>query len=133
MGFGIYPVFNPKVPDAVFGVDGKLLAQYSVVLDRIARDNGMPAFSSFGDNRPVPDRFNGDPDELSEALGPWNEWFLVGDGLRVVEGLLAAIGSGAAGFRSSQDSAEVATQLRELAACLSMAMLCGARFRLEMG
>ena len=62
---------------------------------------------------------------LAALAGDRTEW--------LDEGLLAAIGSGAAGFRSSQDSAEVATQLRELAACLSMAMLCGARFRLEMG
>jgi hypothetical protein len=133
MGVGIYPVFNPPVPGAGLASDGKLLARNFEALDAIAAAAGLPTFSSFGDNRPIPAGFEGDPDELDDALGPFNEWFPAADGLRVVEGVSAAISSGAAGVQSLRSRDQVVGELRDLAACLRPAAERGARFRLELG
>ena len=51
----------------------------------------MPTLSSFADDREPPPDFDGYPGELAEAIGPWTAWFSPTDGLRCVEGLLAAL------------------------------------------
>jgi hypothetical protein len=92
--------------------------------------------SSFGDNRPVPDGFDGSPDYLDAVLGQWDEWFSPHDGLRMAEGLLRLLEStqdeGDGGTRVDNRSAVIA-ELTELAACLREAVNCGSKFRLVLG
>ena len=38
-----------------------------------------------------PKDFEGDPDELKEILGEWDEWFSIDDGLKTIDGLIPAI------------------------------------------
>jgi hypothetical protein len=132
MGVGIYPVFDLALPAVQFDSDGKVLAREFKALDIVAAAAGLPAFSAFGDTRPVPEGFAGDRDELYDLLGPWEEWFPTVDGLRVIEGLLGAIEEGTES-EALDDPEEVADELRELARCLRAAAEAGARFRLEMG
>ena len=61
MGLGVYPVFQPRVPEAKFRNDGKLLLQEYEKLDELAVKLGLKRFSSFGDNREIPEDFDGDP------------------------------------------------------------------------
>jgi hypothetical protein len=133
VGVAIYPVFKPTVDEASFDYDGgKLLARYFDKLDAVAEAVGAPAFTSFGDNRPIPEDFDGDPDDLGEAMGPWDEWFPIDDGLRTVEGLISAIESGIRQAKSLKQKDDIVDVLRELASCLRKAKKRGARFHLEM-
>jgi hypothetical protein len=70
---------------------------------------------------------------LADALRSRDEWFSAADGLRMAEGLLAALRSGAAAARSLRGRAAVVEELRALAVCLRAAAERGARFRLEIG
>jgi hypothetical protein len=133
MGVGFYPVFKPQIEDAVFDLDGKVLARSFKQLDRIASAAGLPAFTSFGDNRPIPEDFDGDPEELEEVLGPWEEWFAITDGLQVIGGILRAINSKLPAARSLKERDEIVEELQQLLACLRIASKRGAQFRLEMG
>jgi hypothetical protein len=133
MGVGIYPVFQPPVEEAVFDCDGKLLARWFEKLDAIAAENGLPAFSSFGDNRLVPEGFDGDPDELNALLGSYDEWFPIEEGLRAVEGLISAINAKTGTAKTLRQDDDIVGELRELANCLQKAGKKSASFRLEMG
>jgi hypothetical protein len=126
MSVGIYPVFNPRVRGVVFGRDGKSLARAVHSLDAIARAGGLTPLSGFMDNRPVPEEFDGDPDELGELLGPWEEWFPIAEGIRTVEGMLTAI-------TSTVGNAEIVDELEGLASCLHAAGSGATLFRLELG
>ncbi len=128
MGVGLYPTFDPAVPSAVFDVEGKLLLDVFEPLDRVAVRHGLKPISSFGDNRDIPVGFDGTPDDLDEALGPWNDWFPTAEGLRTVEGLIAALRSDPEGIEMP---GEVIDELAELARALREAEKHGARFRLE--
>lgn len=125
MGIGIYPVFLPDVPNASFLGDGKLLAAEFQRLDDIARAADVRPFTSFGDNRPVPEDFDGDPDELEDLLGEWDEWFSPADGLHTLDALIAALAS-------DPDADDLLYEVNELARCLRVAAAAGAQFRLEM-
>lgn len=88
MGVGIYPAFNRPVDEAAFDCEGKALARSFEALDA---EMGLPGLSSFGDTRSIPEDFDGDPNELDEVVGPWDEWFPIADGLRTIDGLIAAV------------------------------------------
>ena len=132
MGVGIFPVFEPPVPGADFDGDGKLLVRESAKLDRIAISQGLKRLSAFGDNREVPEGFRGDPEELDEILGPWDEWFPVTEGLRTVEGLIRIIRSSSKTAAKLDDPVGVLEELEELARCLRMAKKEDSQFRLEL-
>ena len=133
MSVGVFPVFNPRIKGVVFGRDGKSLAEAIDSLDAISCVGGLSPFSGFMDNRPVPDGFDGDPDELDERLAPWDEWFEIADGLRTIDGVLATIASknGEAGYGAGDE--ELVDELRELAECLRAVERGTTRFRLEVG
>jgi hypothetical protein len=90
MTVGFFPAFEPKITVAFEG-DGASLFHHAAVLDALAEDRGLPSLSSFADDREPPPDFDGYPEDLAEALGPWMAWFSPTDGLRCVEGLLSAL------------------------------------------
>lgn len=131
MGMGIYPSFKPTIVDAQFQVDGKALFREYEVLDEIALSSGLLAFSSFADNREVPEDFEGDPDEMKELLGPWDEWFDPTDALKVVEGLINMIRGDKTVAAKLEDPDYVQKELIELKRCLQIGVTKGVLFRLE--
>lgn len=130
MGVGIYPVFNPPIPNVDFGSDGKLILSEFRGLDDIATSHGLIPISSFGDNRPIPEGFDGDPDELDEILGPWDAWFPISEGLGCIEGLARILRADASLVNASVDVIE---ELEGLASCLRKAGESASSFRLEVG
>lgn len=127
MSWGIYPTFRPELPEAEFDCDGAALFETLDDLDRLAEAVGVRPIGSFGDNRPVPEDFDGEPEELDELLGPWEEWFSAAEGLRTAAGLLTALRD-----EAEQDE-ELVEELQCLADCLRTAVDRGAEFRLEVG
>lgn len=133
MSLGIYPVFNPDLPAARFQLHGYTMAAEFETLDRIAGAIGLPAFTSFSDSRPVPDGFDGSPDEVLDLMGRCDEWFPTADGLRTVTGLLDAIeGSGEWTDLLSRPE-QMTEELRALAESLRTAVRHGSAFRLMIG
>lgn len=130
MAVGYVPAFDPKIGVAFEG-DGAALFHHASALDVIAEERGIPLLTSFADDREPPPDFDGYPEDLAEALGPWTAWFSATDGLRCVEGLLEAIERDAS-LRATIPSVD--TVLADLAALqdvLIVAKKKHARFRLE--
>jgi hypothetical protein len=90
MTVGFCPAFEPKIA-ATFDGDGASLFHYAPILDAIAEERSVPLLTSFADDREPPPNFDGFPEELVEAIGPWTAWFSPIEGLRCVEGLLSAL------------------------------------------
>ena len=90
----------------------------------------MPLLSSFADDREPPLDFDGYPEELAEALGPWTSWFSPTEGLRCVEGLLGALQRPAHRARFASID-PVLADLDALHDVLLVAKKKKARFRLE--
>lgn len=129
MTVGFVPAFQPSIA-ARFEGDGAALFHHAAVLDAMAEEHGFPLLSSFADDREAPPDFDGYPEELAEALGPWNAWFSPTDGLRCVEGLLSALEDPRA--RASIAPIEVVIDdLNALQDVLIAARKKKARFRLE--
>lgn len=129
MTVGFCPAFDPKIA-VTFEGDGAALFHHAATLDAIAEERGLPLLTSFADDREPPPDFDGYPEELVEAIGPWTEWFSPTDGLRCVEGLLAALDDERT--RAKVPYAEmVIRDLRALEDVLLVAKTKKARFRLE--
>jgi hypothetical protein len=129
MTVGFVPAFEPKI-DATFEGDGASLFHHAALLDTLAEDRGLVPLTSFADNREPPPDFDGFPEELAEAIGPWTAWFSPTDGLRCVEGLLVALED--ATTRKSVSFVEgVIDDLGALRDVLEVAKKKKARFRLE--
>lgn len=129
MTVGFCPAFDPKIA-VPFEGDGAALFHHAPALDAIAEERGLPLLSSFADDREPPPDFDGYPEELAEALGPWTAWFSPTDGLRCVEGLLEALDDPAVRARIPAAEA-VASDLGALFDVLVIAKKKHARFRLE--
>lgn len=130
MTVGFFPAFEPKITVAYTG-DGAALFHHADVLDVISEEHGLPTLSSFADDREPPPDFDGYPEELAEAIGPWTAWFSPTDGLRCVEGLLAALEDPAARARIAAIDA-VLEDLDALQDVLILAKKKRVRFRLEL-
>ena len=129
MTVGFYPAFEPKLGVAFAG-DGASLFHFAAELDAIANERGLPALTSFADEREPPPDFDGYPEDLGEALGPWTAWFSPTEALRSVEGLLAALLEPA--VRDRIDGvAGVLADLDALQVVLVLAKKKRAQFRLE--
>ncbi len=102
-----------------------------MALDDIARDLDLAPLSAYGENREVPERFEGDPDELEEILGEWDEWFSIDDGLKTIDGLITAIRNDPCMASRLQEPDYVCSDLEALASCLRVAREENAQFRLE--
>jgi hypothetical protein len=129
MTVGFVPSFEPKI-DATFEGDGASLFHHAAALDVLAEEHGVPLLTSFADNREPPPDFDGFPEELIEAIGPWTAWFSSLDGLRCVEGLLSALEDPKAQERISFVDG-VIDDLAALRDVLEVARKKKARFRLE--
>ncbi len=132
MSFCIYPVFEPELKGTKFDVLGQSLAGCFQALDEIARSAKLTPFTAFADNRPIPDGFDGDPDELDKVMGEWTEWFDPAEGRAAVEALIDHITASPKAAKRLDDPAWVVTELEELARVLGAAAKQGVRFRLEM-
>ena len=132
MSMGIYPVFNPKLTGAKYGALGEALAANFRALDQIARAAKLTPFTAFADNRPVPEDFDGDPDELADAMGEWTEWFDPAAGRAAVLALAERIRTSRGAAKRLEDPDGVVAELEEMARVLGVAAAEGVRFRLEM-
>lgn len=90
MTVGFFPAFEPRMAVSYEG-DGASLFHHAAALDAMAEEHGLPTLSSFADDREPPPDFDGYPEELADAIGPWTAWFSPTDGLRCVEGLLSLL------------------------------------------
>ena len=130
MTVGYVPAFDPKLGVAFEG-DGAALFHHASALDAIAEERGIPLLTSFADDREPPPDFDGYPEDLAEALGPWTAWFSATDGLRCVEGLLSRL-EGNAALRATIPAVDaVMEDLSALQDVLIIAKKKHARFRLE--
>lgn len=126
---GFVPAFQPKI-DATFDGDGASLFHHAAALDLVAEEHGLTPLTSFSDNREPPPDFDGMPEELIEAIGPWTAWFSSSDGLRCVEGLLSAL----AETKTQAKIFFVEGVIQDLTALQDVLLLAkkkNARFRLE--
>ena len=130
MTVGFFPAFDPRIT-ATFEGDGASLFHHAAALDALAEEHGLPSLSSFADDREPPPDFDGYPEELAEAIGPWTAWFSPTDGLRCVEGLIAALDEPGARERISSIDA-VLDDLDALQDVLIVAKKKNVRFRLEL-
>ena len=131
MSLGIYPVFNPKVPELVFD-GGEALAAEFPALDELADRYNLARLTSFADTRVVPEGFDGPPEELEKVIGPWADWFPCGDGRVAFERLATLITDTPAAAQALQAPDAVAADLRALMQALAVGEAQGAQFRLEM-
>lgn len=129
MTVGYVPAFDPKL-HAVFEGDGASLFHHAALLDAIAEEQGLPLLTSFADDREPPPDFDGYPEELAEAIGPWRAWFSPNEGLRCVHGLLNALEDSAVRARFVAADLVIA-DLEQLETVLDMAKKKKSRFRLE--
>lgn len=130
MTVGFFPAFDPKITVAYDG-DGAALFHHAATLDAIAEERGIPLLTSFTDDREPPPDFDGYPEELVDAIGPWTAWFSPTDGLRCVDGLLAALDDDEVRTRLSAADA-VVDDLTALSNVLEEAKKRKVRFRLEL-
>lgn len=129
MTVGFVPAFQPKI-DASFEGDGASIFHYAAELDLLAEEHGLPLLTSFADDREPPPDFDGAPEELAEAIGPWTAWFSPTDGLRSVEGLLDVL-ENTPSARRLPFASGVILDLTALRDVLLVAKKRKAKFRLE--
>lgn len=132
MSLGIYPVFESKLKGTKFGALGEVLAANFEKLDKIARSARLTPFTAFADNRPIPDDFDGDPDELAEVTGEWTEWFDAAEGQAAIQALADHVRASAKAAKRLDGADRVVEELGEMARVLGVAAKQGVRFRLQM-
>lgn len=130
MTVGFVPAFDPKLTVSFEG-DGASLFHHAAVLDELADELGVPALTRFTDEREPPPDFDGYPEELHEAIGPWTEWFAPEEGLRCVDALLVALDDTAVLARFPVPVDGVVADLEALRDVLAAGEKRRARFRLE--
>jgi hypothetical protein len=130
MTVGFFPAFESRLA-VTYGGDGASLFHHAAALDVLAEERGLLPLSSFADDREPPPDFDGYPEELASALGPWTAWFSPTDGLRCVEGLVSALGDPEARARIPGVDA-VLDDLDALHEVLLVAKKRNVRFRLEL-
>jgi len=129
MTAGFCPAFEPRIA-ATFHGDGASIFHHAATLDAIAEERGIPPLGGFADDRGPPPDFDGFPEDLAEAIGPWNAWFSPTEGIRCVEGLLAALEEPATRARFPTVDGVIA-DLESLHDVLLVAKKRRSRFRLE--
>ncbi len=101
-------------------------------LDELASEHGITSLTAFGDTRQVPADFDGPPENLERAIGPWEDWFACHEGRLAFEALVQLITSDPAAAQSLESPDAVVQELRGIARALSVGETRGAQFRLEM-
>ena len=132
MGIAIYPAFNPPVPEAQLGSDGKLLAKHLETLDQLAEVAGVSPLSSFMDQRePLTAEEYEDIVDIDEFMASWDEWFAASEGRRTVKGILSVLREPSSQVCLTGDAVYLPRQLEKLLRCLRLAEERGAQFRIE--
>jgi hypothetical protein len=132
MSLGIYPVFEPKLTATKFDSLGEVLAENFETLDSIAQSANLTELTAFADNRPIPDDFDGDPDELAELMGEWTDWFDPAHGRAAIRALADHINASPKAAKRLDEQDAVVAELEEMVRVLEVAASEGVRFRLEM-
>jgi hypothetical protein len=132
MSLGIYPVFEPKLTGTTFDALGEVLAANYQSLDNIAESARLTLITAFADNRPIPDGFDGHPEELAEVMGDWDEWFDPAEGRAAMQALADHIKTSPHAAAQLDDPTDVTQELEEMARVLAAASAQGIRFRLAM-
>ena len=83
--------------------------------DKIARSAKLTPFTAFADNRPVPDDFDGDLDELTELMGERTEWFDPAEGQAAMRALAGHIKASPKAAMRLDEPAEVIAELGKMA------------------
>ena len=126
MSLGIYPVFNKKLAGAKFCALGEVLAHNFEALDKIAGNARLKRFTAFADNRPIPEGFDGDPDELKEVMGESTAWFDAADGRAAMQALADYIKTNPKAVEALDDAVGVVRELEEIVRVLAVADAEGA-------
>ncbi len=132
MSLSIYPVFESKLTGIEFDALGEILAANFEMLDKIADSANLVRFTAFGDNRPIPDDFVGDPDELAESMGEWTEWFDPEAGKAAFLSLAYYIKVTPKAAKLLTEPTGVVLELEEMTRVLDVAVSENVRFRLQM-
>jgi hypothetical protein len=132
MGLSVVLVFERSFPTPPRVTNGELLAESFGPLDDIAHAVGLRPMSSFGDNRDVPQDFEGPPEALNELLGPCTDWYDAGIGASALLAIGDAITSRPDVAQDLEDPLRLAAELGDLARLLETAAAHGVRFRLEL-
>jgi hypothetical protein len=132
MSLGIYPVFNPPVPEAELDGLGEALASQFEILKELANEHGLTPLTAFADTREIPADFDGPPEDLERVMGPWEDWFACRDGRVAFEALAQLISDRPAVAQRLEAQAAMAAELRAIASVLAIGERCGSQFRLEM-
>lgn len=132
MSLGFWPVFERRLEAASFQGLGEVLASNCETLHKIAKLANLTPFAAFADNRPIPDDFAGDPDELAEAMGEWTDWFEAAEGQTAMRDLANHIKADRSAAARLDGAEQVVAELEELAQVLGAAAAEGVRFRLEL-
>ena len=131
MSLGIYPVFKTKQTSKFYCL-GEGLARNFEVLDQIAVTAKLIPIMTFADNREVPIGFEGDPDELAEIMGEWNDWFDSGVGRSAIRLFVDHIKNNPEAAQQINDLEWIVEELEELEMVLEVAEKKNIQFRLEM-
>ena len=132
MSLGIYPVFNPPVPEAKFDGLGEVLAMQFEALDELASKHSITPLTAFADTRKAPADFDGPPEDLEQIMGRWENWFDCHEGRLAFEALARLINTDPAAAPSLKSPEAAVQDLRGIARTLSVGEVKGAQFRLEM-
>lgn len=132
MSLAIYPVFETDLKGTRFESSGEALAANFEALEKIAKSAKITPLTAFADNRPIPEDFDGDPDELDEVMGECTEWFDSTLGQVSMQRLADYFKGNQKAAKRLEDPSWVVTELEELARVLGVAAGQGVKFRLEM-
>jgi hypothetical protein len=132
MSLGIYPRFERDLEGAVRQTSGEGLAANLETLDEIAEAARLTPLTAFADNRPIPEDFDGDPDELAELMGECKEWYDPSLGQIAIQALANYIKGNQQAAKRLEDPSWVIDELEELSNALGEAAKYGVKFRLEM-
>jgi hypothetical protein len=127
MGQLLFPVFEKPIDTPATKTTGELLAASLDEVEAIAEEQEIPGLFAFGDQREIPDDFEGNPDELDEVMGPCTDWYDAKAGASAMRALgKLLVKSGMA------DAKELSEELEDLAVLLEAAAVKGVRFRLDL-
>ena len=132
MSLGIYPVFNPPVPEATLDGLGEILASQFETLDELASEHGLTPLAAFADTREIPADFDGPPEDLERVMGLWEEWFACREGRAAFESLAQLVSDSPAAAQRLEAPEAVAAELRAIGSALAVGERQGSQFRLEM-
>src|SRR5439155_14654398 len=127
MSLGIYPVFEPKLEGTEFDALGEILAANFEAVDKIARSAKLTALTAFADNRPIPDDFDGDQDELADMMGEWAQWFDPAVGRAAMQALVDEIRANPKAAKRLDGPVGVVEELEEMVRVLQVAEKQGIR------